>query len=93
MSRSPTTVNYHDPDPLFGELILHFIQFFLSPLYFREAAEHLLTALNQQAAGRGAKGERVTPMNPVMSDSIWSTLRLVLALLDRQDLFPIVEAR
>ncbi|KAJ1523055.1 hypothetical protein ONE63_002182 [Megalurothrips usitatus] len=59
----------------------------------REAAEHLLTALNQQASGRGAKGERVSPVNPAMSDSIWSTLRLVLSLLDRQDLFPIVEAR
>lgn len=59
----------------------------------REAAEHLLTALNQQSAGRDAKGERVSPMNAVMSDSIWSTLRLVLGLLDRQDLFPILEAR
>lgn len=59
----------------------------------REAAEHLLTALNQQSAGRDAKGERVSPMNAVMSDSIWSTLRLVLNLLDRQDLFPILEAR
>ncbi|KAE8743295.1 peroxisomal targeting signal 1 receptor [Frankliniella occidentalis] len=59
----------------------------------REAAEHFLTAINQQAAGRGAKGERVSPVNPVMSDSIWSTLKTVVSLLDRQDLFPVVEAR
>ncbi|KAK9505064.1 hypothetical protein O3M35_009212 [Rhynocoris fuscipes] len=48
----------------------------------REAAEHLLTALNQQASGRGPQGE----FSISMSESIWNTLKLVLSLLDRKDL-------
>jgi len=56
---------------------------------FREAAEHLLTALNQQAAGRGAHGERAT----TMSDTIWSTLKLVTALMERHDLYPAIDDR
>ncbi|PSN32452.1 Peroxisomal targeting signal 1 receptor [Blattella germanica] len=56
----------------------------------KEAAEHLLTALNQQAAGRGMQGEK--SWYP-MSDSIWSTLRLVMSLLDRQDLYDALDNR
>lgn len=57
---------------------------------YREAAEHLLTALNQQAAGRGVQGQRSWS---AMSDSIWSTLRLVMSLLDRQDLYDALDNR
>ena len=44
---------------------------------YKEAAEHLLTALNQQAAGRGVQGEKSWA---AMSNSIWATLRLVMSL-------------
>ncbi|KAF4524527.1 hypothetical protein B566_EDAN002799 [Ephemera danica] len=56
----------------------------------REAAEHLLTALNQQASGKGPQGKKSWAS---MSDSIWSTLRLVVSLMDRKDLFPSIENR
>lgn len=57
---------------------------------YKEAAEHLLTALNQQAAGRGVQGQRSWS---AMSDSIWSTLRLVMSLLERQDLYDALDNR
>lgn len=59
-------------------------------IYSREAAEHLLTALNQQAAGKGPLGKT---SGASMSDGIWSTLRLVLSLMDRQDLFTAIDRR
>ncbi|XP_058791839.1 peroxisomal targeting signal 1 receptor [Phymastichus coffea] len=58
---------------------------------YKEAGEHLLTALNQQAAGQGAYGERA-PMR-VMSDTIWSTLRLVISLMHKYHLTDAVENR
>ncbi|XP_063238400.1 peroxisomal targeting signal 1 receptor isoform X2 [Bacillus rossius redtenbacheri] len=57
---------------------------------YREAAEHLLTALNQQAAGVDAEGRAGARS---MSATIWTTLRLVTALLDRRHLYPAVDAR
>ncbi|KAK6621746.1 hypothetical protein RUM44_001553 [Polyplax serrata] len=54
----------------------------------REAAEHLLTALNQQAKGRNTQGDV-----GVMSESIWSTLRMVVGLLGKPELQAAVEAR
>ncbi|KAJ8873297.1 hypothetical protein PR048_026931 [Dryococelus australis] len=57
---------------------------------YREAAEHLLTALNQQAAGVDMEG-RSAFRN--MSSTIWTTLRLVVALLDRRDLYDAVDSR
>lgn len=57
---------------------------------YKEAAEHLLTALNQQAAGRGVQGQKSWS---AMSDSIWSTLRLVVSLLDKQDLYDALDHR
>lgn len=56
----------------------------------KEAAEHLLLALNQQAASRGIEGEQSLTN---MSDSIWSTLRLVTSLLGRQDLYEVLDSR
>lgn len=49
---------------------------------YREAAEHLLTALKQQSTGRGPQGET----KAAMSDTIWNTLKLVVTLVDRMDL-------
>ncbi|KAI4497026.1 hypothetical protein M0802_007772 [Mischocyttarus mexicanus] len=58
---------------------------------YKEAGEHLLTALNQQAAGRGIQGEQITPK--AMSNTIWSTLRLVLSLMHKYHLNEAIENR
>lgn len=58
---------------------------------YKEAGEHLLTALNQQAAGRGVQGEHITPK--AMSNTIWSTLRLVLSLMHKYHLNEAIENR
>jgi len=55
---------------------------------YREAAEHLLTVLNIQAAGRGPIGSR-----PLMSANVWSTLRMVMTLMNRTDLFTAIDDR
>ncbi|CAH0554776.1 unnamed protein product [Brassicogethes aeneus] len=57
---------------------------------YNEAAEHFLTALNQQARGKdvenaGAKSQ--------MSETIWSTMRMCVSLMNRQDLKPLVDDR
>ena len=57
---------------------------------YREACEHFLTALNFQAAGRGPQGEQ---SHSVMSENIWSSLRLCMSLMDRQDLYHDVDMR
>lgn len=56
----------------------------------REAAEHFLTALNQQA-----KGKDVTKSDTMsqVSDQIWSTLRMCLALMNKSDLRTAVDNR
>lgn len=55
----------------------------------REAVEHYLSALNlQQHSSRGAPGQRA-----VTSDTIWSTLRMAIALLGRPELQTAVDAR
>ncbi|XP_018369916.1 PREDICTED: peroxisomal targeting signal 1 receptor isoform X2 [Trachymyrmex cornetzi] len=58
---------------------------------YQEAGEHLLTALNQQAAGRGPQTNSVPPK--AMSNTIWSTLRLVISLMRKYDLMEAVENR
>ncbi|XP_018301409.1 peroxisomal targeting signal 1 receptor isoform X2 [Mycetomoellerius zeteki] len=58
---------------------------------YQEAGEHLLTALNQQAAGRGPQANSIPPK--AMSNTIWSTLRLVISLMRKYDLMEAVENR
>ncbi|KAG7188442.1 hypothetical protein KM043_008083 [Ampulex compressa] len=58
---------------------------------YKEAGEHLLTALNQQAAGRGTHGESISPK--AMSNTIWSTLRLVVSLMHKYQLNEAIENR
>ncbi|XP_055379937.1 peroxisomal targeting signal 1 receptor [Condylostylus longicornis] len=55
---------------------------------YKEAAEHLLTALNMQASSLSRSGlsENVTSRVSPMSEVIWSTLRMVFALMGRDDL-------
>jgi len=57
-------------------------------MYFsREAIEHLLTALNKQASGTTSRGEKGG-----MSDSMWGTLRLLIAQVGPEHM-PAVENR
>uniref|UniRef100_A0A131XLK0 Peroxisomal targeting signal 1 receptor n=1 Tax=Hyalomma excavatum TaxID=257692 RepID=A0A131XLK0_9ACAR len=58
---------------------------------YREAAEHFLTALNMQSAGRGPTG--MQSVNSAVSENIWSTLRMVLTLLNRPDLYKVADRR
>lgn len=58
--------------------------------FFREAAEHFLTALNQQAKGKDVLNSgRMSQM----SETIWSTLRMCISLMNRQDLRPAVDSK
>jgi len=55
--------------------------------FIREAAEHFLTALDQQRKGKGPNG------CGKMSDNIWSTLRLAVTLLGNHDIIKFVDAK
>ncbi|KAL3267978.1 hypothetical protein HHI36_007114 [Cryptolaemus montrouzieri] len=57
---------------------------------YKQAAEHFLSALNQQARGRDVSN---TGGISQMSETIWSTLKMCVALMNRSDLKPAVEAR
>ncbi|XP_035226649.1 peroxisomal targeting signal 1 receptor-like [Stegodyphus dumicola] len=54
----------------------------------KEAAEHFLSALNLQNAGRGPQGKS---SKAAMSSNIWSTLRTVMTLMKRTDLYQAVD--
>ncbi|KAF0309595.1 Peroxisomal targeting signal 1 receptor [Amphibalanus amphitrite] len=56
----------------------------------REAVEHFLSALEHQASSRGVSGRR---SDQVMSQSIWSMLRMTLASIGRADLYAAVDSR
>ncbi|XP_053664797.1 peroxisomal targeting signal 1 receptor [Anopheles marshallii] len=60
---------------------------------YKEAAEHLLTALNMQANSAARSGLKVQSMSNQMSGAIWSLLRMVLSLMNRKDLHIAVEKR
>lgn len=61
---------------------------------YNEAAEHFLTALNHQATSLARSGlsNAKASMNQ-MSDTIWSTLRMVISLSGRLDLQPAIDNR
>ena len=54
----------------------------------REAVEHFLIALNMQRQAKGPGTNRRQ-----MSDSIWSTLRLAITFVGKQELNRLVEDR
>jgi peroxin-5 len=56
----------------------------------KEAAEHFLAVLNLQNAGRGPKGES---SRTAMSNNVWTSLRMVLSVMGKQDLYGAVERR
>jgi peroxin-5 len=55
---------------------------------YKEAVEHFLAALNLQQRSRGPQGER-----SVMSDNIWSTLRMAISLMGRIELHQACDSR
>ncbi|XP_052872488.1 peroxisomal targeting signal 1 receptor [Anopheles cruzii] len=60
---------------------------------YKEAAEHLLTALNHQATSIARSGLNVSSPANQMSSTIWTTLRMVVSLMGRQDLQPAIDGR
>lgn len=56
--------------------------------YYREAIDHLLEALNQQASAVSTNFQ-----SPALSDTIWSTLRLAISMAERPELFKAVNER
>lgn len=56
----------------------------------REAAEHFLTTLNQQAKGKDVMN---TGRMSQMSDAIWATLRICISLMKRPDLRPAIDTK
>lgn len=58
---------------------------------YKEAAEHLLTALNHQATSSSRAG--VSSNVKLMSDSIWGTLRMAISLAEMHELQDAIEKR
>lgn len=54
----------------------------------REAIEHLLEALNQQASAVSTNFR-----SPALSDTIWSTLRLAISMSEHPELLKAVNDR
>lgn len=69
-------------------LLLFKIQIHVFLLYNREAIDHLLEALNQQASAVSTNFQ-----SPALSDTIWSTLRLAISMAERPELFKAVNER
>ena len=63
----------------------------------REAVEHFLEALTlqRQAAGSGVRSARVPggAAGTVMSDNIWSTLRMALSMMGESSLYAAADRR
>lgn len=57
-------------------------------VYNREAIEHLLEALNQQASAVSTNSQ-----SPALSETIWSTLRLAISMAERPELLKAVNDR
>lgn len=59
-------------------------------IMYREAAEHFLIALNQQAQGRDISELQSTVQ---MSEAIWSTLRMCVGFMNEPELKELVDNR
>lgn len=60
----------------------------MSSIFHREAVEHFLTALNMQKQSHGVRDPQT-----VMSQNIWSTLRMAISLMGRSELYNLCDKR
>lgn len=60
---------------------------------YKEAAEHLLLALNHQASSKQRAGINIDNMNNQMSDTLWSTLRMTISLAGKHNLQDFVDKK
>ena len=60
---------------------------------YKEAAEHLLLALNHQATSKERAGVNVENIQNQMSDTLWSTLRMTISLMGKHDLQDNIDKR
>jgi peroxin-5 len=60
---------------------------------YREAAEHLLLALNHQATSKERAGINIENVQNTMSDTLWSTLRMTISLMGKHNLQDFVDKR
>lgn len=59
---------------------------------YDEAAKQLVQILNMQAAGKGSKNVQIRTRS-ITSTAIWNTLRTVATLLNRPDLYGMIDGR
>lgn len=59
---------------------------------YDEAAKQLVQILNMQAAGKGSKNTQIRTRS-ITSSAIWNTLRTVATLLNKPELYPIIDGR
>lgn len=60
---------------------------------YKEAAEHLLLALNHQATSKQRAGINIDNVQNHMSETLWSTLRMTISLMGRHGLQDFVDKR
>lgn len=60
---------------------------------YKEAAEHLLMALNHQATSKERAGVNIDNIQNQMSDTLWSTLRMTISLMGKHDLQDFIDKR
>lgn len=61
---------------------------------YKEAAEHLLLALNHQATSQKRAGVNVDNVQTYqMSDTLWSTLRMTISLMGKHDLQDFIDKK
>lgn len=60
---------------------------------YKEAAEHLLLALNHQATSKQRAGINIENTQSQMSETLWSTLRMSISLMGRHALQDFVDKR
>lgn len=60
---------------------------------YKEAAEHLLLALNHQATSKQRAGINIDNVQNQMSDTLWSTLRMTISLMGKHSLQDFIDKR
>lgn len=60
---------------------------------YKEAAEHLLLAINHQATSKERAGINIANVQSQMSETLWTTLRMTISLMGRHGLQDYVDKR